>query len=137
MTSQVRKTVVAFMLLWAFADLSVPGFCQDDDDKVKSEDSWIGVASHGIHRPGLSAAGTPAPEPGGPGDECFCCSRSASPASVFDHHASANTGATPGSAIAAVACSLPLAISTQEPTILERRRLHATRPDIFAAPLLC
>ncbi len=117
MTAQVRKTVVAFMLLWAFADLSVPGFCQDDDDKIKSEDSWIGVASDGIHSPGLSAAGAPAPEPGGPADECFCCSRCASPKPVFDHHASVNPGAAPASAIAAEAGALPLAMATQQPTI--------------------
>lgn len=137
MTAQVRKTVVAFMLLWAFADLSVPGFCQDDDDKIKSEDSWIGVASDGIHSPGLSAAGAPAPEPGGPADECFCCSRCASPKPVFDHHASVNPGAAPASAIAAEAGALPLAMATQQLTIPERRRSHSTPPDIFASPLRC
>jgi hypothetical protein len=137
MTAGVRKTVAAFVLIWAFADLTVPGLCQADDNKIDSNDSLIAVPSQGGHSQALSPAGIPTPDPDGCPDECFCCSRHASPTSVFDHHASSNLGVTAACAVAASAVSIPLPMTAHQIPLVERRRSHSVSSDILVSPLRC
>ena len=137
MPVQIRKIVAASVLIWAFADLSVPGLCQADDNKIGATDSLIVVVSQGKHSPALSRAGIPTPAPYGYPDECFCCSPYASPTSVFNHHAAANPGVTAACSVAAIVVSFSLSMATQQLAPVERRRSHFVPPDNLPAPLRC
>src|ERR1051325_3430587 len=84
-----QKLIVAFLLLWALADLSVPGLCQADDDRID--------LSSGVHslNPQPSQVLLAAPTPGSnhpserSSDECVCCSPY--PLSVFSGHTGLHT----------------------------------------------
>jgi hypothetical protein len=133
MAGSVRKIVAAFVLIWAFADLSVPGLCQADDNKI--DYSLSVVAFQGKNSPALSPGGVPTPDRDGTPDECFCCSPYASPTAVFSHHASANLAMTTGCVAPEV--FLPLPMATQQLALVERRRSHPISPDILPSPLRC
>lgn len=84
-----RKYVAAFVLLWALADLTVPGLCQADDNRIDPADSALFVSSQDTEPLSTwSATSIPASDQDGSPDECFCCSPYTSPTSVFSLHAS-------------------------------------------------
>ena len=89
MAGNWQKLIVAFLLLWAVADLSVPGFCQADDDRVdlsngihslnrQSSQILLAISARGSHSPSERSS-----------DECVCCSPY--PLSVFSGHAGLDT----------------------------------------------
>lgn len=87
MPGRCRKLVAAFVLIWALADLTVPGLCQADDNRIVPGDSVLFLGSQ--PKQGLtfwSAQGGLSPDHEGSPDECFCCSPYASPTSVHSAH---------------------------------------------------
>ena len=138
MPARTRKMVAAFVLLWALADLTVPGLCQADDNKVNSADSLLLWEPQGKQPlPSLSTAGIPSSDPDGAPDECFCCSPYASPASVFSTYASANLNVIAACIVPVVAISFSyLPNATEQLLPMERRRLSNSLL-ISASPLRC
>jgi len=136
MWGKTRRIVAAFVLIWALADMTVPGLCQADDNRVDPKDSLMVDTFQGNELPAWSCPGIPAPDPDGSPDECFCCSPYASPNSVFNTHASANVASTP-LAVLEIAVMVPLPIEAQLLTCAERRRLHFTWSDTLPLPLRC
>ena len=65
MLSNWRRILALFLLVWAVADLSVPGFCQTDDALPEGQAATVTFAS----RPG---EGNPL-KSGNYEDDCFCC----------------------------------------------------------------
>lgn len=87
MAGNWQKLIVAFLLLWTLADLSVPGFCQADDDRVdlstgtslnRPNQVLLAISNRGSHDPLERSS-----------DECVCCSPY--PPSVFSGHAGLDT----------------------------------------------
>jgi hypothetical protein len=89
MAGNWQKLIVAFLLLWMLADLSVPGLCQADDDRID--------LSSGIHSLNSQASqvllAVSTREPHNPSerssDECVCCAPY--PPSVFSGHTGLDT----------------------------------------------
>src|ERR1041385_7947070 len=84
-----QKLIVAFLLLWALADLSVPGLCQADDDRIdlssgvhslnsQASPVLLAAPTHGSNHPSERSS-----------DECVCCSPY--PPSVFTGHTGLHT----------------------------------------------
>jgi hypothetical protein len=136
MPGKVHRIIASFMLIWAIADMTVPGLCQADDNRVDPKDSLFVVTSQWNELPLCSSPGIPASDPDGSHDECFCCSPYASPNSVFNTHASANVASTPF-AVLEIAAMVPLPIEAQLLTCAERRRLHSSWPDTLPSLLRC
>ena len=136
MPGKVRRIVVSFMLIWAFADMTVPGLCQADDNRVDPKDTFVVFTSQGNESPLWSCPGIPVSDPDGSPDECFCCSPYASPNSVFNTHASANVAST-SFAVPLMAITIPLPIETLSFTHVERRRLRSSWPDTLHSLLRC
>jgi hypothetical protein len=82
MASWCRKCVAAFVLLWALADLTVPGLCQADDNRIDSADSALLISPDTKPLLTLSATGIPTSDQDGSPDECFCCSPYTSPLQI-------------------------------------------------------
>jgi hypothetical protein len=136
MAEKVRRIVAGFVLIWALADMTVPGLCQADDNRVDPKDSSIVFTSQGNEPPHWSSPGIPASDPDGSPDECFCCSPYASPNSVFNTHAAANVAFT-SFAVTQIAVTVPQPIETQALTCVERQRLLSTWSDTLPSPLRC
>jgi hypothetical protein len=134
----LEKWLPPLCSLWALADLTVPGLCQADDNKLNSADSLLLWEPQGKQAlPSLSAAGIPSSDPDDAPDECFCCSPYASPASVFSTHASANINVIAACIVPVIAISFSyLPIATEQLCPLERRRLSSSLLT-SAAPLRC
>lgn len=81
MSSGYRKAVALVVLLWAFTDLTVPGVCQADDNKVDLSLSPQSILASAENTCDFAAF---LPEPGDPIDECFCCSTRVIPNQVVD-----------------------------------------------------
>jgi len=74
MSRKWLRVVAALLLLFAFADLSVPGVCQTDDPLPGQIAPSFGNCQMG----GNSAF------QGNPGDDCFCCCTHIVPTSHFE-----------------------------------------------------
>ena len=136
MPRKIGRIVASFMLIWALADMTVPGLCQADDNRVDPKDSLIVVTSQENESPVWSPPGIPASDPDGSHDECFCCSPYASPNAVFNAHASANVASTPF-AVPQITVTVPLPIETRSLACRERRRLDPAWSDTLPSPLRC
>jgi hypothetical protein len=136
MPVRLSKTVAAFVLLWALADMTVPGLCQADDNKINSNNNLILLSLQDAQR--ISSVSNQAPSKGSDGllDECFCCSPYACPATVFSSHKLPNTTPCSMSSAVFIATSLFPQPIVQSYVVAERRRL-IDLPTISAAPLRC
>jgi len=96
--SMLRKGVAVAFLLWAIADLAVPGLCKSDDNeamlsqtatKVFDRTTKPGATSVDVRatrltfsaprpRPTSDQNGTPTQD-----EDCFCCCAHIAPAAVF------------------------------------------------------
>lgn len=136
MASWYKKYVAAFVLLWALADLTVPGLCQADDNRIDPADSALFVSSQDTESLSTwSATGIPASDQDGSPDECFCCSPYNSPTSVFSLHASLNVHWS----FVATAKQTPISLSlVPMPSSLphEERRLSDSFSQL-TAPIRC
>lgn len=65
MNRRLIKAISFFLLLWAVADLTVPGFCRTDGVNLPEVSSHRGVV---LKKRPTSDSGPPADE-----DDCFCC----------------------------------------------------------------
>lgn len=131
-----RKYVAAFVLIWALADLTVPGLCQADDDRIDAPESALLVGSQETTPLILSAPTVPTSDQGGSPDECFCCSPYTSPTSVFNLHLSLNVdwSFVHGAAQTPLSLSwMPIPISLYQK---ERRSSPDSQPPLLV-PLRC
>jgi hypothetical protein len=96
--SMSRKGVAVVFLIWAIADLAVPGLCKSDDNEAvlsqtatmvfdrttKPGDTSVGVRVTRLtfsmlrSRPTSDQNGTPTQD-----EDCFCCCAHIAPAAVF------------------------------------------------------
>ena len=65
MLSNWRRILALFLLVWAVADLSVPGFCQTDGALPERQTTTLTSASHPKDSNPLKS--------GDYEDDCFCC----------------------------------------------------------------
>lgn len=135
MTGNWQKLIVGFLLLWALGDISVPGLCQADDDKVD-----LATRIHSLSRqpsqviPALSADGSNKPLDRC-SDECVCCSPY--PPSVFIGHAGLHTqGAFVASSAQALVSHFWLPMRSED--FLQESRRRPTGPlDTITTTLRC
>jgi hypothetical protein len=139
MAGKVRKIVAAFVLIWALADLTVPGLCQADDNKIDPTDTLLSQDFQ--EQKALrdwAATQTPLPAQDDTRDECFCCSPYASPTGVFDTHASASLRTTVAGPVAApVVVYSFLPTETEELPPIGRRRPPSTFLSFTSSLLRC
>jgi len=137
MAEGFRKFVAAFVLLWAFADLSIPGLCQADDNKITPADGLFLISQDKGALPNWSPAEVPSPDQDGSPDECFCCSSSASSVSVFSVHASLHLHCSSVVHVQATPASFSWVPTPTNEFAHEKRRLLPDSVVPQFAPLRC
>lgn len=131
-----RKIVAAFVLIWALADMTVPGLCQADDNRVDPVDSLLLLVSQEQTPPAWSSAGLPLPSQDGAPDECFCCSPYACPTSIHSGHACVAVHALAG-AILQAPFSIALVVQPTQSLFQRARDSLADSSLYLALPLRC
>jgi hypothetical protein len=137
MPGRCRKVMAAFVLIWALADLTVPGLCQADDNKIVPGDSVTFMGSQAKQVSSVwPAEGSPLPDQDSP-DECFCCSPYACPTSVHSAHTCFDVCWTLDAPVAETPIAAALVVNITEPLFQQARDSLADSLHPIALPLRC
>jgi hypothetical protein len=129
--------MAAFVLIWALADLTVPGLCQADDNRIVPGDSVIFMGSQAKQVSSVwSAEGSPLPGQDSP-DECFCCSPYACPTSVHSAHTCLDFCWTLDGPVARIPISAASVVNITELLFQQARDSLADSLHPVALPLRC
>ena len=81
-----RKFLAAFIVLWALADIAVPGVCQADDlDSPEASAQTAAISAQSQTHPSVGARSVPSQSPATPLSpaDCFCCCAHVVPTPAF------------------------------------------------------
>jgi hypothetical protein len=130
--------MAAFVLIWALADLTVPGLCQADDNRLVTRDSVISMGSQAKQVSSVwSAEGSSLPDHEGSPDECFCCSPYACPTSVHSAHTCFDVCWTLDAPVAETPISAASVVNITELLFQQARDSLADSLHPIALPLRC